>query len=319
MLRVRRATVDWSSRQKHVGRLGSQPLPREPGPKVRASGPSPVQARTARSNALGVVWVAFALGLMSCVPEERPGDSEIVPALRSLSPAPSAALVERFRAVPRPRVVAPKSSAPGSSPSSSQDPALLRPFLDDFERGRLGRNYQATSSAWRVEDGRLCGEAAKNHPIWLKRRLPTNVRIEFDAVSESDEGDIKVEVFGDGQAFAKKSSYTDATSYLLIYGGWHNSRHVLARLDEHAPGRLETLTERNATTPRLAPVVRGKTYRFKVERRDGQRLGLSVDAEEIHGFNDPQPLKGPGHEYFAFNTWQAKLCFDNLKLVPLGN
>ncbi|MBW2159703.1 MAG: hypothetical protein JRH14_07015 [Deltaproteobacteria bacterium] len=41
--------------------------------------------------------------------------------------------------------------------------------------------------------------------------------------SESAEGDIKVEIFGDGASHAKDDTYT-ATSYVIIFGGWNNSR-----------------------------------------------------------------------------------------------
>jgi hypothetical protein len=29
------------------------------------------------------------------------------------------------------------------------------------------------------------------------------------------------------------------------------------------------------------------------------------------------PLRGAGHDHFGFNNWQVKVCFDNLKIVPL--
>ena len=33
---------------------------------------------------------------------------------------------------------------------------------------------------------------------------------------------------------------------------------------------------------------------------------------------DPEPLRGEGHEYFAFNDWETPVCFDNLVIHPLG-
>ena len=59
---------------------------------------------------------------------------------------------------------------------------------------------------------KLCGRGAHNHPVWLNRTLPINARIEFDAVSYGDEGDLKCEVWGDGRTFATGVSYTNATT-----------------------------------------------------------------------------------------------------------
>ena len=61
-----------------------------------------------------------------------------------------------------------------------------------------------------MEAGRLCGEHAKNHGIWLKRVLPMNARIEFDAISQSPDCDLKAEVWGDGRSYATQISYTNA-------------------------------------------------------------------------------------------------------------
>src|SRR5439155_7850705 len=96
-----------------------------------------------------------------------------------------------------------------------------------------------TSGDWRIESGRLCVKGAHNHGAWLDRTLPVNARIEFDAVSSSTEGDIKAEVFGDGASAASGVSYNDAANYLTIFGGWKNSFHVLARINENANDRPE--------------------------------------------------------------------------------
>ena len=33
-------------------------------------------------------------------------------------------------------------------------------------------------------------------------------------------------------------------------------------------------------------------------------------------YDDPQPLEGKGHEYFAFDNWDSDLWFDNLSISP---
>jgi hypothetical protein len=34
-------------------------------------------------------------------------------------------------------------------------------------------------------------------------------------------------------------------------------------------------------------------------------------------WDDPDPLAGPGHEFFAFNDWDVRVHFDNLVITPL--
>jgi len=187
------------------------------------------------------------------------------------------------------------------------DPAIgPEGFTDDFERAELGDHWHNTGGRYRIRDGWLNVQGARNRPLWLRRRLPRDVRIEFDARSESPQGDIKVEVFGDGSSRATTESYT-ATSYVVIFGGWNNSLNIIARMDEHAEDR--------AVGPRRR-VEPGRTYRMVIERR-GNRIRATVDGEELATMDDPEPLEGRGHDHFAFNDWEADLWFDNLRITPL--
>lgn len=210
--------------------------------------------------------------------------------------------------------------ATATSAPAAQPLALLEtPFADEFERELLGDAYFATSDQYRLERGRLCVMGARNRPLWLRHRLPTNARIQVEAEAGSAEGDIKVEAWGNGRAAATQISYTDATGYLAIFGGWKNRYHVLARLDEHAKNRREIALEPGSDDPRQQPVVAGRRYRLKLERSDGHTLRFWVDDVEILSFTDPEPLLGPGHDHFAFNDWEARVCFDHLLIEPLPN
>jgi len=186
------------------------------------------------------------------------------------------------------------------------DPGIGTGFADDFERVQVGAAYKQTGGNWRIKAGQLHVQGAKNHPLWLLRTLPRDVRVEFDARSESPEGDIKVEIFGDGASYANSDSYT-ATSYVIIFGGWNNSRNVLARMDEH--GRDRVVGEPRKVEP-------GRVYRFRIERIDGV-LTVWVDDDVLLKMGDSEPLKGRGHDHFGFNNWQSELFFDNLKVTPL--
>lgn len=182
----------------------------------------------------------------------------------------------------------------------------------------LGPNWtQMKTSQWRVENGKLCVDNAHNHGVWLNRTLPVNARIEFDAMAYTEEGDLKAEVWGDGKSYATGTSYTNATSYLTILGGWKNSLQVLARQNEHGTDRKEIPIVKETDDPRQRAVQRGQNYQFKIERTDGKTIKWSVNGVEYLTWNDPQPLAGQGHDHFGFNEWEAKVCFDNVKVTPL--
>lgn len=185
-------------------------------------------------------------------------------------------------------------------------PSVGARFEDRFERTELGSNWRVTGEGWAIESGALRVQGAHNHPLWLTRRLPRNARIEFDAWSDSPAGDIKCEAWGDGESFARQASYT-ATSYVVIFGGWHNALNVIARMDEHAPDRKARRGPR---------VEMGRRYHFAIER-NGRLLRWSLDGQPMLEWDDPDPLAGPGHEYFAFNNWEALVHFDNLVITAL--
>ncbi len=179
-------------------------------------------------------------------------------------------------------------------------------YTDDFERQTLGDHWNNTGGPYEIRSGMLHVQGARNKPLWLRRVLPRDVRIEFDVRSDSPEGDIKVELFGDGVSSAESTSYT-ATSYVVIFGGWNNSLNVLARMDEHAKDRVV------GPSYKVNP---GRTYRMKVERR-GKTIKAWVDDRELLKMVDPKPLSGRGHDHFAFNNWSSDLWFDNLRITPI--
>jgi hypothetical protein len=256
----------------------------------------------------------LAASLASCVPNAAGSAS----AARA-KPARPEKKTKRPDAATRPaaRLVSNDAapSAPGP-PAATSTQGRFEELRYDFDRGELGADWRLTSSAWRIEQGRLCVQGARNHPAWLQRKLPVNARIEFDAVSSSPDGDIKVEVWGDGRSAAVSTSYTNASSYVVIFGGWKNSYHVLARVDEHAKDRPEVRVDPNGEL-RAQPVVPERAYHFKIERNDGKTVRWYVDDIEIIAFSDRAPLAGEGHEHLGFNNWETRVCFDNLHVVPL--
>jgi hypothetical protein len=197
------------------------------------------------------------------------------------------------------------------------DPPIVAPFEDHFDREEIGAAYRVRGDAWVLRDGRLCGEHARNRGVWLARRLPANARIEFDAQSASPDGDLKAEFWGDGVSGATTDTYSNASSYLAILGGWKNTLHVLARLDEHGLDRRVVRLSADSEDDRERPISPEEVYRFRVERSDGRTVLFSVNGVRIATFEDPAPLVGEGHDHVGFNDWDVPVCFDNLTITPL--
>jgi hypothetical protein len=180
-------------------------------------------------------------------------------------------------------------------------------FTDEFERTSLGEHWRTTGDGVRLDGGTLVVEGLHNHPVWLTRPLPEAYRVEFTAWTEGDDGDIKVELSGDGVSAAKSVNYV-STGYVVVFGGWNNRISVIARLDEHGKDRLEV------DAPKVEP---GRRYRFAITKAGGE-ITWSLDGAELARYEDPKPLTGPEHRYFAFGGWEAKVAFDDLRIYDLS-
>ncbi|MCX5742990.1 MAG: hypothetical protein NT062_10890 [Proteobacteria bacterium] len=196
----------------------------------------------------------------------------------------------------------------------SDPPPISTVWTDDFQRSSLGPTLYPSGDGYRVVDGVLSAKGAHNHPLWLRAKLPRNVRIELDCWSTEARGDLKVEVFGDGRSFDPDGNRYTATGYEVIFGGWYNSKSIIARLDEHGTDMAAR------TAPKVIP---NQHYHWKIERT-GKTIrwwvtpaGTPPVVEPFLTYDDPQPLEGPGHEYFAINNWETDTWFDNLVITPL--
>ena len=90
-------------------------------------------------------------------------------------------------------------------------------------------------------------------------------------------------------------------------GGWRNTLSAIARQHEHAADRV---------TRAEPSVVPGRKYHWTI-RRQGRVLSWLVDGKPFFTLDDPDPLRGPGHQSFGFSGWESKVHFDNLKISPL--
>ena len=188
-------------------------------------------------------------------------------------------------------------------------PPITATWTDAFDRSAIGSDYFQTGAGFAVVDGALLAKGGLNHPLWLRKKLPRDVKISFTATAETAIGDIKVELFGDGLAFDEDGGAYTSTGYVVIFGGWNNSKSMIAKGDEHG-GQLAQRDD-----VRVTP---GVPYVFTIERRGGT-ISWYLDAatEPFLRFVDAAPLAGAGHEYFGFGNWQAPTRFDNLVITPL--
>lgn len=191
-----------------------------------------------------------------------------------------------------------------------EPPPIDKSYVDNFDRGSIGPDYNRTGSGYRIVDGALNARGAHNHPLWLARKLPPgDLQIDLDAWSTDPKGDIKIELFGDGRSYDPDGNRYMATGYVLVFGGWSNSKSILARLDEHG----SQMSQR--TSPRVEP---NRRYHWRViRRRDTIEWFIDDMAVPFLRYQDAQPLAGAGHEYLSFNNWETDTWFDNLVIKRL--
>lgn len=188
-------------------------------------------------------------------------------------------------------------------------PPIGDAWADDFSRKAIGSDYVATADVYRIKDGALNASKGYNHPLWLRKKLPADAVVELDAWSMSPEGDLKVELWGDGESAAQDRGAYTATGYVFIFGGWSNSRSEIARGDEHATN------VRSRTEPKVEP---GKRYHWKIVRKGGHLEWFIDDmSTPFLTYDDPKPFSGAGHEYLGFNDWESDVWFDNLSVRKL--
>ncbi len=182
-------------------------------------------------------------------------------------------------------------------------------FEDTFDRAEVGDKYLQSgpdlnwaAGTWKIEGGRLVAEKIHNAALWLQVPMPEKVRIEVDVKPETDVGDIKVEVFGDGR--------THQSGYIAIMGGWKNTVNCLARRDEHSEERKQDAR----CGPNARCVEPNVEMHWTIIRTDNA-VRWYVDGQLLLVYDDKHPVLG---NHFAFNNWEAKGSYDNLRIYDLG-
>jgi hypothetical protein len=200
----------------------------------------------------------------------------------------------------------------------ARTPAITEPFSDDFERGEVGASWLDTSGHAQVHGGQLVIQEGRNHPIWLRKRLPGDVVVEADMMSRSPDGDLKLELFGDGESFDPDEGTYNPTGYVFAFGGWKNSLSIIGKLGEHEDGVKVSRPHRGPPSEAAGldgGVLPGRTYHFTITRKGGQ-IDWKIDGQPFLSWNDPEPLTGEKHEYLAVTNWQAEVHVDKLTIRP---
>jgi hypothetical protein len=180
-------------------------------------------------------------------------------------------------------------------------------FNENFERSAVGSTWRDSGGNYRVVSGELVAGHVPHHPLWLKKQLPRDLSMEFDARTMSPDGDIRVVVFGDGKSANPGGDGCQSTGYELVFGGWKNHLSVLCRGGQIDGGHQRARTD--------WPVVPGRTYHMYITRKDGV-IAWYVNGDEMASWTDPAPLTGPGHEAFGFDAGDTEVFFDNLVIGP---
>ena len=119
-----------------------------------------------------------------------------------------------------------------------------------------GKGYQ-------ISDGALSAHGAHNHPLWLRKKLPHDVRVEFDCWSTEQRGDLKIELFGDGHSFDPDGGAYMASGYEVIFADVNDEKRyegkvtVTPHVPRIFPGRKARLSAASANAPsnsRCSPI-----------------------------------------------------------------
>ena len=210
-----------------------------------------------------------------------------------------------------------------------RNPAAPVQAAPDAKRARRKRRRASASSLGpRLGSGGDRRVAHRERPPVREQRAQPRRLASEDAPGERPDrvrrdqrqrtGDLKAEVWGDGRSAATGRSYTNATSYLTIFGGWHNTLHKIARLNEHGTDAKEIkVDEQDLGRPARAAGHGGAA--LPLQDRADRRQDREVVRQRARVPHVPgrAPLAGMGHDHFGFNDWEAKVCFDNVKVTPL--
>ncbi len=178
-------------------------------------------------------------------------------------------------------------------------------YQTDFSKP-LGADWKDEGGDWRVEDGVLKSEKARNKDLVLtSKSLPQNAVIEFKMRSFTPYIDAKVRAWG--ALDPNGETMHDAGAYSFILGGWKGRISTIARMDEHDENRVE---DRETT-------FKPETWlACRIERNKGT-IRWFVNDKLFLTYEDDSPLSANQFKYFSFANWRSRVEFDDLRIRAL--
>jgi hypothetical protein len=231
-------------------------------------------------------------------------------------------------------LVLPGVFAACSSAEGRLFPPLEVPFTDNFEDPTLSA-WAGDSSAFRSERAGMVIESAEGRAVWLRRRLPRDVAIEFDLVTPPDREAGGIEFYLHAPATNQRTG-----GYVFLLGGYSNHWSVLGRQsDDRAPPNSSISFPPNSSWeshPRgfrmmcgedrylldenhaVLPVVdRGKTYRMRIGRSD-RRLLWEIDGAPYLSMYDITPIYDHRAALFGFGGVRASYRIEHFTIRRAG-
>ncbi len=184
-----------------------------------------------------------------------------------------------------------------ATPGKKQPKALSQKgwtlqFSDDFEREKLGKNWDVWSGNWHIKDGWL---TITRTGLWgsdliCTKEFPGEQRLEFDAKSDNP---------GDLSGLINTSKYGVKTGYFFGFGSKENTIGAL-RIEGREKKEYEAIIEP------------GKVHHQIIQRK-GKILTHIVDGKTVLRYKHPHPLNDKYHQrigLYVFTQGQ----FDNVKV-----
>jgi rhamnogalacturonan endolyase len=168
-----------------------------------------------------------------------------------------------------------------------------------------------------IKEGKLSLDTKGGATVWLRQKLPTNIRISYkrkllmaggvnDRVPDLNQFFHAQDPPG-GLQFNRKSRFEEYDSLNLYYVGMGGNYNTSTRFRKYFQGDKKILID-FADTPHLLEA--NKTYSIVIEVLNGV-VSFNVDGVKFFEWKDPQPYLGG---YFAFRSTKSRQEIDDLQI-----
>ena len=175
---------------------------------------------------------------------------------------------------------------------------------EDFSDTEFFSRWEAVGGQCEIKDGELQMSGGEPQMLLLKQPVAGDVRVEFECYQTgSFLNDIACILSGIRR---KREWDTSVSGYQFKFGAFNNSLILLARRDVNVFLKAA-----------VSPIVPEARYRVLAER-EGSRLRLVVNDQEIVRFVDPAPLVGPDRTLVGLLGWVANTRYSSIRVYSLG-